>query len=426
MRSSTPQTGGVAGRTHALATLRHRDFRLLWLNQVLVMTGLQMQVVALVWHAFQLTGSPFLVGLLGAFRVAPLLVFSLVGGLLADRVDRRRLLAGIQVAYLVVAVALALVELGGLASYAVLAVVTVLVGAGSAFDNPARQALVPRLVPRNELGNALTLTALIRRTAYVLGPGVGGIAIAQLGLGGAYVLTAAVLLASLLPLFPMRPVTVLAAGPGSPLSAVLGGARFLRSDRLLSATISLDFLVALFGSVGAASALFPIFAGEVLGVGPEGLGLMFAMPSVGAVLGALALGAVGPLRRPVLVMIGATLLQGLALVAFSLSPVFLASLALLCVLGLVDVVGEVQRQTVIQLRTPDELRGRVTAISFLFSMSGPSLGQVQLGAIGSLLGVVAAGVAGGAAVGGIVVGFTRATSLRHYLGAGVRIEPRHD
>jgi MFS family permease len=404
--------GRPVTRRHALATLRHRDFRRLWVGVLLSTTGQQMQFVAAAWHVYLLTDSPLQVGLLGLFRGIPMLILALAGGTIADVVDRKRILLGSQVVLFLMTTSLAVATGGGWVTPTMIYAVMLVAGAAATFDFPARQALISRLVPRNELANAFTLSTLLRETAFIVGPGLGGVLIGQLGLAATYGINGLSFLVAMGAMLGVRSVPTVPTPTTGGWTAVLGGLRFLRGEPLLLWLLLIGLPVNL---LAAYSALLPVFARDVLRVGPEGLGLLHAASSAGALVAGVVLGGIGGIRWPIAAILAATATQGLCIVGFGLSSVFGLSLLLLFVTGAASVVAEVHRTTVVQLRTPDELRGRVTALHQVVFQGGPQFGYLWSGAVASLVGPVAALVIGGSAVLLGAVGSSQVPALRRGL-----------
>ncbi|MFI5266765.1 MAG: MFS transporter [Chloroflexota bacterium] len=381
-------------RQHALVTLRHRDFRLLWIGQFVSTVGDQIQVVAIAWHVYVLTGSALQLGLVGAARAVPFLLLTLVGGAAADMVDRRRLLMLVQAVQIAASAWIVIETMTDNVSVVTLYLVTSISGAAQAFDGPARQALVPNVVPKEELANAYTLTTLLRQMATVVGPGIGGILIASFGLGWSYAANGISFVALMGAVWAMRPVPV--AGGLKPASwdLVVGGLRYAVAQPLVLWPLVIDFCTR---SLGNSRGLLPIFAKDVFLVGPQGLGWLNAALSAGAVAGGLFLGARGRIRRPVPMLLAAYSAEALGLVCLGLSHVFWIGLIALFCTGIANVMGEVPRVTLVQLSTPDELRGRVSALAWMFTAGGPQLGQLDAGVMASALGAPGAAVVGGSA-----------------------------
>jgi MFS family permease len=424
--------------------LRHRDFRLLWLSQLVSLTGSQMQTVALHWHVYLLTRSPLALGALGLTRVVPIIVFSLFGGITADRRDRKRVMAGAQLVMLLGAAALALLTFRGRETLTVLYVANALLAAATAFDSPARQALVPRLVPTAELPAALSLNLTMFHAAFIGGPALAGLIIAGAGLpaGGLraaaaagapvdagrlaliYALNALSFVGVLVSLRLIRApgAATVAERPGdSPLAALREGLRFVFGTPIIVWTTGLDFAATFFA--GSLS-LLPIFADQVLHAGPAGFGWLVAAPAIGALLGSLYASVRHLPARQGRMLLWAVAAYGGATVAYGLSRRFWLTFTALALSGLADLVSTVIRQTLRQLLTPDALRGRMTSVNMVFFMGGPQLGELEAGLVASLfasaaLGATVSVVTGGVAtvlVAGLVA--ARAPVVREYVQPG--------
>jgi MFS family permease len=368
-----------------------------------------MQQVAIAWHLYNLTGSAFQVGLVSFFGVAPFLVLSFVGGAIADQFDRKRILIFSQVLTMLSACVLAAATFTGHISAPLIFGISFASGMTRAFDAPARQALIPNLVPLDELANALTLNTMLRQLATIVGPGLGGIVLGFLGVGATYAINAASFLAIIGALLMMGPVAPVRQVRRQSLELALGGLRFVRGENVILSIFLLDFLVNLLGSTRG---LLPVFAAVVLDINEEKLGLLYSASAVGAVAGALVLGTSGGRwSHPVAILI-ASAAFGLFTVGFGLSTVFVLSLLMLFGTGVADVIGEVMRSTIVQLRTPNELRGRVTSLTVIFTNGGPQLGQLQAGAIASALGPAEAALIGGIGVLASVAAFSLNPAMR--------------
>ena len=424
--------------------LQHRDYRRLWGSQFVSLVGSQMQVVALNWHIYLLTGSALALGFVGLTRVLPIILFSLTGGVVADRQDRRKVMFAAQSVMTLASLALAALTLLGRDRLWALYLLNAVTAAASAFDNPARQALVPRLVPKHDLPGALSLNLTAFHGAMIAGPGLAGLLIAGAGAGllpstshlaaaGAgrdtttlawlYGLNALSFVAVLTALATMRTSGALApdAGPApAPLEALRQGLRFVFTTPIMVWTMALDFFATFFSG---AMSLLPIFADRVLGVGPAGYGWLVAAPALGAVLGSLYT-SLRPLpRRQGVVLLWSVAAYGAATIVYGLSRSYVLTLLALAGTGLADLVSTVIRQTLRQLLTPDALRGRMTSVNMIFFMGGPQLGELEAGLVASLfasatLGVTVSVVSGGVAtlLATLLVA-ARATVVRRYQGA---------
>lgn len=378
----------------AFTVLAYRDFRLIWAGQFVAMLGMQIQTVALGWLVYDLTGSAAQLGLVGLFRALPLIFFSLFGGTLADQLDRRKLLLVTQSVQVGMSLTLAVLVTGGMENVWVLYGFAFMTAAASSFDAPSRQAIIPALVPRVRLSHALTLNVLSSNTGMVLGPTFSGLLIGQLGSGAAFWAGAFSFLGVVTALLLLRTRPPVPNPTRRGLASLLDGLRFVKDRRILWQLMVIDFTATLAVSpVG----LLPVFASDVHAVGPEGLGLLYAAPSIGSVVGALLFAAVPNPKLPGRMVAVAIAGYGLALALFGLMPTFYLALGFLALGGGLDAVSMAMRHTVRQLATPDDFRGRVGALASVFSGGGPRLGEFQAGMVASLIGPQGAMFAGGMA-----------------------------
>lgn len=398
-----------------IAPLRESpDFRLLWIGQIVSMTGSMVRFVAIPYQVYLLTGSPLAVGLIGLFQAVPTIVLSLFGGVIADRVDRRRLLIIAQICLIATSVVLAVATQLGVASVPFLYAITAVGASFSALDAPARSALIPSLLDRRLVQAAVTLNQTQFQTAAVAGPALAGVLIASFGLATTYWIDVATYLAAIGTLLAMRRTARPPAEHGSVLRSLAEGIAYLGVRRILLATMSLDFLATLFANWRA---LVPYYADRVFGVGPEGLGLLYAAPGAGALVVALSAGWTNRVERQGLAILASVTVFGLAIAAFGALPRegFVVGLLLLAIAQGADTVSSIFRQTILQLEVPDALRGRLNAINMMFVFGGPTLGQVEGGAVAALWNPVAAVVSGGIGCVAAVVGVALvAPRLIHY------------
>ncbi|HVP39516.1 MAG TPA: MFS transporter [Candidatus Saccharimonadales bacterium] len=382
----------------AFPALRHRNFRLLWSGQLVSVSGSMMQMAAILWHVSLLVPPDrkgLALGLVGLVRVVPIVGFSLLGGVVADALDRRRLMLATQAGMALVAVALAALAFAGLSVVWPIYLLAALGAAANSFDSPARQSLIPNLVPRGDLPNAISLNSVMFQAGSVVGPSLAGVVIATLGVGWVYAINAATFLAVIVALLAMRGVPARAAGSESDISlaAARDGLRFVFRAPLIRSTMLLDFFATFFAS---ATALLPIFAQDILKVGAHGYGWLYAAPSVGAVLAGLAMARLADhIGRRGWVLLGAVGVYGLATVAFGVSRSFWLTFACLAATGMADTVSTVLRNVIRQLATPDALRGRMTSINMMFFMGGPQLGELEAGMVAQGFGAPISVVTGG-------------------------------
>src|SRR5205085_1851495 len=307
--SSTPSIDNSDTRPSSFAALRHRDFRLLWAGQFISLTGSQMQLVAINWHVYLLTKSSVALGLVGLVRVVPIVLCSLMGGVVADAFDRKRLMVITQSTMLVSACVLATITAAGLHAVWPIYLLTAIASAATAFDNPARQALLPQLVPARVFPNAVSLGLIAFQIAMVTGPLLAGLVLAKWGPAIVYGVNAASFLAVIGAVLMLR-----ARGRASDetqaqgrvsFAALTEGLKFVWRTPVVVQSMTLDFVATFFAS---ATALLPIYADRILGVGARGLGVLAASPAVGAVIAGLAMARFGSrLEKP-----GATVLISIA------------------------------------------------------------------------------------------------------------------
>ncbi len=385
----------------SFVALQHRNFRLIWIGLFVSFAGSMMQNAALLWHVSLLVPPDrkgLALGLVGLVRVVPITVFSMLSGVVADAWDRRRLMLCTQIASTVVAAILAVLTFRGLTQVWPVYLLAALGSAVGAFDLPARGALVPTLVPREHLPNAISLNTIMFQTASVVGPSLGGLLIAATGVGWVYVANAVSFLFVIGALLLMRdvpphPASEAGSRDDVSLHAAMEGLRFVFRSPIIRSTMLLDFFATFFSS---ATALLPIFAQDILQVGAKGYGWLYAAPAVGA----MATSAVMVPMTERIERRGPTLLwavggYGLATVVFGFSRTFWLTFACLALTGATDTVSTVIRNIVRQLETPDRLRGRMTGINMVFFLGGPQLGELEAGAVAQWFGAPISVITGG-------------------------------
>ena len=393
--------------------LQYRDFRLLWFGRLVSAVGSQTQIYAINWHVAELLGEQVRVvellgrewqlqadalglGFLGLVRVGPIIIFALLGGIVADNVDRRRILIWTQLASLFFSLVLAVLTLWGQITVGWIYVLSAFAVAAVAFDEPARQSLVPNLVPPKHLAKAVSLNSLLFYVSAVSGPATAGILIRLVGVGAAYLLDSITFVAVLVALALMhyrRPPEQ--KGGGYDVAALIEGLRFTFRSRLIWSTMLLDFFATFFSS---ARTMLPLIARDILGLGSLGYGLLGTAQPVGAILAGLVVAA----RRRDIYRQGAVLLvsvavYGLATALFGLSTVIAVSYVLFALTGAGDMVSTVIRGTIRQLVTPDHLRGRMNSVNMIFFMGGPQLGELEAGLVAAVFSVPVAIFTGGLA-----------------------------
>ena len=376
-----------------------RPFVLFWLARVFAMIAHQMLAVAVGWQVYTLTGRALDLGLVGLAQFLPSFFLVLVAGHVADHFDRRRVLQLCMLAEAAAALGLGIASALGVISEVVIFALIFVVGAARAFQMPTMQALLPALVPPQLLSRAIAANASAGQTAIIAGPALGGI-IYVAGPATVYAVSTALFVLTGLMIFLIRIERRHAPASAPGLSSVLEGIRFIRRQPAVLGAISLDMFAVL---LGGATALLPIYARDILHTGPWGLGLLRSCTAVGALGVALWL-AHHPLRGHAgRKMFAAVAVFGTATVVFGLSESFAVSLVALLVLGASDMISVVIRQSLVQLQTPDHMRGRVSAVNSLFIGTSNQLGEFESGVTAAWFGVVPSVVIGG--IGTLVVVF---------------------
>lgn len=379
---------------HIPPALKHRRFFYLWLGKLISIAGTQMQIWALFWHIRTLTDQPIALGGIGLARILPVIVFSLVGGVVADSYNRRTVMFFTQSAAAVLAVALGLLTQSGQITLWHIYGLTALQAIAIAFDGPAQHALIPNLVPAKDLPNAFSLNSIAFQTGAVIGPALSGVVIILAGQQGVYYFNAVSFLAVILALVMIGHVQQSAPGNGSgvSLTAIQEGVRFIVGHPIILSSMLLDFVATFFAS---ANTLMPIVARDVLKVGVIEYGWLSAAQSAGAVTAALVISQVHELRRQGELFLGSVVVFGLATVLFGMTRSLVVAWGALAVTGAADAVSTIIRNTIRQLQTPDHIRGRMTSINQIFFQGGPQLGEIEAGSVAQLLGAPIAIITGG-------------------------------
>jgi MFS family permease len=382
-------------KLHIPPALKNRRYFFLWAGLLISIAGSQMQISALFWHIRTLTGTPnpLALGGIGLARILPIIVFSLVSGPVADAFNRRQILFITQSLLALIALALAILTFTGRIALWHIYALTALQAATVAFDLPARQAMVPNLVPVKDLSNAFSMQSIASNTGSVVGPMLGGVVIATLGQGYTYFFNAISFLAVIVALFLIGPVAQeTRKSAGVNLSAMKDGFRFIFTRPMILSTMLLDFVATFFAS---ANTMMPIVARDILKVGEVGYGFLSAAQPVGSVLAALVISQLHSLRRQGPIFLWAVAIFGVATVLFGMSHMFILALLALVLMGAADAVSTIIRNTIRQLQTPDPMRGRMTSVNQIFFQGGPQLGEVEAGVVAQLFGVPFAIVSGG-------------------------------
>lgn len=398
-----------------LTALHERNYVLYIAGQFTSQLGSWAEQTAVAWILYELTNSPLLLGLSGLARAVPMIALTLLGGAVADRVPRRALLLFTESAMLVLSLAVGLLALAGRLEFWHLYVLSFASGALSAFSVPARQAMFAGLVPRSAMQSAVTLNAVAVRSGALIGPSLGGVALAYGGYALPFLVNAATFLAMLLALAAMRlpraPRADASASGAGLWAGMAGGLSFVWRNPLLKVALGLEVVSGLFGHNVT---LITIIARDVIATGPEGLGLLLSALAAGALLAMVVMVAV-EVKRHVHVILAAGAAYTVLLAAFALSPWLAPSMVLLFALGAADGAWAVTRNSLAQLLVPDELRGRVMSVVVLATRGSAPLGRLQGGFLAGLVGGPAAVLLGAAVVGAAVL-----RSWRLRLPSGIR------
>ena len=383
---------------HIPPALKHRRFRYLWLGMLISVAGTQMQLWALFWHIRTLTDQPIALGGIGLARILPVIIFSLIGGTIADTLNRRRIMLITQTSLALLALALGWLTLQGQINLGLIYAITALQAVAAAFDLPARQALVPNLVPARDLPNAFSLNSIAAQTGAIIGPALSGLVIAGLGQSYVYLINAVSFLAVILALILMGPVEQQSrvdktgARPLVSLEAMREGVAFIVTHPIILSTMLLDFFATFFSS---ANTLMPIIAVDILKVGAVEYGWLSAAQALGALTAGLVISQMSQIRRQGPLFLTSVVAFGLATIFFGFVRSFWLAMLALVLIGAADSVSTIIRNTIRQLQTPDYIRGRMIGINQIFFTGGPQLGEVEAGTVAQFLGAPFAIVSGG-------------------------------
>ena len=381
------------------ASLRYRDYSLIFLLSLFATTAQQMRQTQNFYQVYELSGSAFQLGMTGVAHGLPIFAFGLFGGTLADFLDRKKLILITTVGNLMVAAALGILTLSGLIEVWHIQVGTALTSALNIVLNPTRTSLISYLVPRSHLTNAVSLNSAVSQGAHFIGPMIGGLSLAWMSTGNAYLFNALFYIPALLAIILLKIPPIPDKVPEIfSLTSMLGGVRFLFSEPVVIAMVMLDFIII---GVGCYRPLLPIFAKDILLVGPAGFGMMSSAPAVGGMIGTVSLLLFGDVKGKGLLALWSFLSYALALGGFAISKNFSLSLLLLAAMGLSNSLQAVMRQTSFHLLTPDQVRGRAFAVFAMFSQGANGVGATEVGFMAALLGAPGS-LLFGCAVGGLL------------------------
>lgn len=382
-------------RLHIPPALHHRSFRLLWIGLAISIAGSQMQIWALLWQVRILTDQPIALGGIGLARILPVIVFSLIGGAVADTANRRTVLFVTQSVMALVALTLAWLTFQGQITLWQIYALTAVQATALAFDLPSRQALVPNLVPAKDLSNAFSMQSIALQVGSIVGPALSGIVIAYWGQYYAYLIDAITFLAVIGALLLIGPIPQRTRGSGRiqvKFADIVEGVRFILNQPVILSSMLLDFFATFFSS---ANTLMPIFARDILHVGVVEYGWLSAAQSIGAMVAATIISQLKEIRRQGRILLLSVVAFGIATIFFGLSRTFYGAMVALIIIGASDSVSAIIRNTIRQLQTPDYIRGRMTSINQIFFLGGPQLGEVEAGLVAQLFSAPVAVITGG-------------------------------
>ncbi len=411
--SSKTNLQGKAVNVRPWSSLLIRDFTLIWTSGLFAATASQMRQMANLYQVYQLSGSSIKLGLTGFFQSLPFIIFGLVGGVLADVVDRKKLIMTAQLLNLLPAFALGILTIRGTIQVWHIYVLTVMTSLVQVFGQPARMALIPGLVPRTHLMNAVTLNTLTHQASLLFGPALAGLFIDLIGLDHTYFLSAALFAPAILAILGIK-------SPGKPAGArrqvrfrdAVEGVRFIWVQRIILSLLLLDFGTIL---VGFYQPLLPVFARDVFRVSASGLGLLYAAPAIGLLLGSALLLLVGDIKRKGALAVVAAILFAGNLGLLGSAPWFWLGVLIVGALGFTDSISVTMRRTVVLLLAPDGMRGRANSLITVFAQSANALGALIAGTAAAFLGAPKTLVLGSVLCVIVILSISRAIpQLWHY------------
>ena len=367
-------------------------FRRLWFGQAVSLVGRQFTTVAVPYQVYVLTHSPLAVGAVGLAQAIPLIGMSLWAGVIADRVDRRKILLVTQVALAATSALLALGALLGRPPLFGIYLVVAMAATFAAVDAPVRTAIIPNLVRRERLTGALSMNMAVFEVGLIAGPALGGLVIARLGLAAAYGIDVATFAAALVAVALLPPQRPSVEQHEPPIAALRRGLQFARGQPVILGGFAMDLAAMIFG---LPRAVFPVLAATTFHTGVQGLGFLYAAPGVGAAVAAFTTGWISRSHRLGRIIVVTITVWGVAVIAFGFATALWLALLLLAIAGAADSLSAVCRNTIMQTIAPDELRGRLTSVYFMVVVGGPYIGDVEAGAVASATSAQISVVSGG-------------------------------
>lgn len=375
------------------SSLKFPDFRNYYFGTLFSEIGSQMQVVAINWQIYEMTNSPASLGLVGVAGLIAVLIFALPSGLIVDKFNRKKILVISQIFPALFALVLTYITITQTITPLWIYILVFLSFATRTFQGPARQSIIPQLVPKTYFLNAFSLQTMSRQASLMIGPAIAGFMIEFFGVQGIYLFNAITFVIYIFVLLPIhiRPHKQIEEVSFS-FKSLWQGVHFVMSNQILIYTMVLDFIANFFSS---ATTLLPIFARDIFDIGPRGLGLLYSAPAIGSTIAGLVLASIHNLKRQGFWILAGVLIYGLGTTAFGLSSSFYVALFFLCFVGVGDMISTVLRNTIRQLLTPDYIKGRMIAVNSIFVQGGPMAGEAEAGFVAQFFGAPFSVVSGG-------------------------------
>lgn len=367
-----------------ISLLKNRDYVLLQIGIFISRTGTFMQDVAVNWQIYQLTKSPLSLGIVGLAKFLPVLFFSMISGIVADVFSRKKIIFFVQFFSIINSLTLAYLTISGKITPALIYLLVGLESGFAAFETPARQAMLPNLVKKEDFPLAVNINNLLYSSTNFIGPAISGFIIAFWGVKSIYLINSVSFLSVIIVLLFMKPILKsIEKLPKLNLDSIKEGIKFVFTTRLIFSSMIIDFVATFFAS---ASTLMPIFAVDILKVGPKGLGFLYAAPSIGAMISGIVFPFINRIKNKGKLLVISVCFYGLNIILFAVSRNFYLSLFFIALSGSGDLISAVIRNVIRQLNTPDYLRGRMTAVNMVFYLGGPQLGEMEAGVAAHLMG----------------------------------------
>lgn len=380
-------------RVKTFSSLKFPDFRLYYFGTTFSEIGSAMQVVAVNWQVYELTGSAASLGFVGLSAFLAIIIFSLPAGLIVDKLNRKKLLLVSQILPAIFALIFMVMTFSGTITPLVIYVLVFLSFGARSLQGPARQSIIPQLVTREYYVNAFSLQTISRQVSMMLGPAIAGFTIEFFGVEGVYLFNAVTFIIYIFLLIPIHiePHEIVKEVSYS-FKSMWEGIHFVFTNEILIYTMTLDFIANFFS---AATTLLPIFAKDIFETGPRGLGLLYSAPAIGSTIAGLVLASVHNLKNQGMWILGGVILYGAATTAFGLSNSFALALVFLSLVGVGDMISTVLRNTIRQMLTPDHIKGRMIAVNTIFVQGGPMAGEAEAGFLAQFFGAPFSVVSGG-------------------------------